>query len=75
MLKSGLLVSVNSDDPSYFGGYITENFIAIQSALDLERSEIIQLGRNAFKSSFMADAEKQSALDQFDDFVERFDWH
>jgi len=75
MLKSGLLVSVNSDDPSYFGGYLTENFIAIQSALDLDRSEIIQLGRNAFKSSFMTDAEKQSALDQFDNFVERFDWH
>ena len=75
MLKSGLLVSVNSDDPSYFGGYLTENFIAIQSALDLDRSEIIQLGRNAFKSSFMTDAEKQSALDQFDRFVERFDWH
>ncbi len=75
MLKSGLLVSVNSDDPSYFGGYLTENFIAIQSALDLDRSEIIQLGRNAFKSSFMTDAEKQSELDQFDNFVERFDWH
>jgi len=75
MLKSGLLVSVNSDDPSYFGGYLTENFIAIQSALDLDLNEIIQLGRNAFKSSFMTDAEKQSALDQFDRFVERFDWH
>jgi len=75
MLKAGLLVSVNSDDPSYFGGYITDNFLAIQSALELDRNEIIQLGRNAFKSSFMTDVEKQSALDQFDHFVERFDGH
>jgi adenosine deaminase len=72
MLKAGLLVTVNSDDPSYFGGYITENFLAIQSSLDLDRNEIIQLGKNAFKSSFMTDAEKQAALDAFDRFTDQF---
>ena len=72
MLNAGLLVTVNSDDPSYFGGYITENFLAIQSSLDLNKHEIVQLGKNAFKSSFMTDTEKQSALDDFDQFIERF---
>ncbi len=66
MLKAGLRVTVNSDDPSYFGGYLTDNFLAIQSALSLDRIEIMTLGRNAFLSSFMHDSEKQSALDAFD---------
>lgn len=69
MLKAGLRVTVNSDDPSYFGGYLTDNFLAIQSALLLDQSEIVTLGRNAFLSSFLGDAEKQAALDAFDAFV------
>jgi adenosine deaminase len=74
MLEMGLLVTVNSDDPSYFGGYLTDNFIAIQQALALDASAIISLGRNGFKASFLSVAEKQAALDGFDRFVERFDW-
>ena len=69
MLKAGLRVTVNSDDPSYFGGYLTDNFLAIQSALSLDRSEIITLGRNGFLSSFMDDFEKQAAVDGFDAFI------
>ena len=72
MLKAGMRVTVNSDDPSYFGGYLTDNFLAIQSALSLDRSEIVTLGRNAFLSSFMDDADKQAALDAFNAFVAGF---
>lgn len=72
MLKAGMRVTVNSDDPSYFGGYLTDNFLAIQRALSLDRSEIVTLGRNAFLSSFMDDAEKQAALDAFNAFVAGF---
>ena len=74
MLRAGLLVTVNSDDPSYFGGYITDNFLEIAGALELDRNDIIQLGRNAFVSSFLNDQEKQTSLDAFDQFVERFSW-
>ena len=69
MLNAGLLVTVNSDDPSYFGGYINDNFIAIQEALDLNQSELLALGRNSFIASFLSDAEKRAALDVFDRFA------
>jgi adenosine deaminase len=69
MLAAGLLVTVNSDDPSYFGGYLTENFVAIQQALDLTRPEIETLGRNAFLASFLPDDQKSSAVARFDAFA------
>ncbi len=62
MLEAGLRVTVNSDDPPYFGGYINENFTAVQQALDLSRQELIQLARNSFTSAFLTDAEQQKLL-------------
>ena len=52
MLERGLCVTVNSDDPSYFGGYINENYQAITRALDLERADLAQLARNSITASF-----------------------
>jgi adenosine deaminase len=69
MLAAGLLATVNSDDPAYFGGYVNENFVAIQQALALTVAEIVTLARNSFIASFMTDAEKSAALAKFDDFV------
>jgi adenosine deaminase len=62
MLQRGLYVTVNSDDPAYFGGYITENFVAAQQALHLTASEIYRLARNAIQAAFLRDAEKQALL-------------
>lgn len=64
MLQRGLCVTVNSDDPAYFGGYIAENFVAVQQALHLTASEIYQLARNAIQAAFLHDAEKQALLDK-----------
>lgn len=58
MLHAGLMVTVNSDDPAYFGGYINENFIAIAEALQLTATEIIQLAENSIGASFLDDAGK-----------------
>lgn len=58
LLALGLRVTVNSDDPAYFGGYINDNFIAAQQALNLSRDEIYQLARNSFLASFVSEAEK-----------------
>ena len=58
MMDAGLLVTVNSDDPPYFGGYINENFAAIQEALDLSRDDLVKLARNSFASAFLSDEEK-----------------
>ena len=69
-MDAGLLVTVNSDDPSYFGGYINENYRAVHQALDLSEAEIITLAKNSFAASFISDAEKQAHFDAIDKVVE-----
>jgi adenosine deaminase len=64
MLEAGLIVTVNSDDPAYFGGYINDNFNALVDAVNLERSEIIQLVMNSFSASFLDSHAKQRHLDE-----------
>ena len=66
MMDKGLLVTVNSDDPAYFGGYLTQNYRAIGEALSLDREEIATIIRNSWIASFMADAEKQAALTAYE---------
>ena len=61
MLDLGLFVTVNSDDPAYFGGYVNENYIAVAEALGLTREELAQLARNSFEASWL-DAAAKSAL-------------
>ena len=50
MLEQGALVTVNSDDPAYFGGYVTENFAALQQALDMSQEQAERLAENSFKA-------------------------
>jgi len=69
MLGLGLCVTVNSDDPAYFGGYVEENFRAAQAALQLSREEIAQLARNSFEASFLGAEEKARYLAEVDRFV------
>jgi adenosine deaminase len=64
MLDRGLCVTINSDDPAYFGGYIQENFVAAQRALDLQPSDLYQLGINAIYAAFLSDTEKQTLRSQ-----------
>ncbi|AQT79911.1 adenosine deaminase [Mycolicibacterium litorale] len=52
LLRAGALVTVNSDDPPYFGGYVNDNYRAVAAALDLTATEIAQLARNSFTASF-----------------------
>jgi adenosine deaminase len=53
LLKRGLCVTVNSDDPAYFGGYLLENFLAIQRGLELSRAELRTLAQNSFEAAFL----------------------
>ena len=69
MLEAGVRVTINSDDPSYFGGYVNENYHAIREGLDLSLDHIKTLARNSYLGSFMSEAEKQAALAQFDAFA------
>ncbi|MFZ0257717.1 MAG: adenosine deaminase [Gammaproteobacteria bacterium] len=64
LLDLGLCVTVNSDDPAYFGGYINDNFIAAHQALGLTRDEVIQLSRNGFRAAFLDVKAQQQLLDE-----------
>jgi adenosine deaminase len=69
MIDRGLFVTLNSDDPAYFGGYLNENYHAVQEALGLDRREIEAIARNGFAASFLPPAEKAAALAAFDRHV------
>ena len=62
MLDKGLMVTVNSDDPAYFGGYVNDNYAAMQTALNLNRADLVTLARNSFEASFLSRAEKDAHL-------------
>ncbi len=70
MLDLGLLVTVNSDDPSYFGGYINENFEAITNALDLSKTDIKKLAANSFNVSFASASRKQEMLLELEEYFD-----
>ena len=69
LLDKGLCVTVNSDDPAYFGGYVGENYVAAARALGLGRDDIVRLARNSFRASFLSPAEKQAWLDKVDRYA------
>lgn len=73
MLEAGLLATINSDDPAYFGGYIGDNFTAIQEALNLSKEEVLTLARNSFQASFLSEAEKQTQFLRSDNFAKKFE--
>ena len=72
MLKLGLCVTVNSDDPAYFGGYLEENLHALHKALGIDSQDIYKLARNAFRASFLDPAPKKKYLDELDEFMSEF---
>jgi adenosine deaminase len=68
MLRAGLCVTINSDDPAYFGGYVNDNYLATADALQLSRDELVALARNSFTASFAAAQIKQRWLDEVEDY-------
>ncbi len=69
LLRAGLCVTVNSDDPAYFGGYMNANFVATAEALQLSREEIVQLARNSFIAAFATAEQKRLWLADIEDYV------
>jgi adenosine deaminase len=67
MLQKGLLVTVNSDDPAYFGGYINDNYIAVTKALNLNKQDIYQVAYNSFIGSFLPEHIQQKYIDLLND--------
>ncbi|MBI3522995.1 MAG: adenosine deaminase [Betaproteobacteria bacterium] len=72
MLDAGIVATVNSDDPAYFGGYINENFSRSFAALGMDSQHAYQLAKNSFEVSFLDAAAKRRYLDQLDGVFEEF---
>jgi len=62
LLQGGIVATVNSDDPAYFGGYVVDNYLAAASALGLQEAEVRTLARNSFVASFLPDDQKEGFL-------------
>lgn len=69
LLERGLCVTINSDDPAYFGGYVAENYRAAREALNLSREQIVQLAKNSFEASFLPPEEKRRWVNEVDAFA------
>jgi adenosine deaminase len=73
MLDAGLVATVNSDDPAYFGGYINENFTQTFAALGLRAQHAYQLAHNSFAASFIDASARQAYQDRLAEVFETFD--
>ncbi len=71
LLESGLCVTVNSDDPAYFGGYMNENYFAIQEALNLTEDEIFQLARNGIEAAFLEPDRRSELTTGLDTYIKQ----
>jgi adenosine deaminase len=71
LLDRGVCATINSDDPAYFGGYLTENLLAAQKALGLDRNHIYCLAKNSFQAAFLEPDEKHGLLAELDDYLSR----
>jgi adenosine deaminase len=69
LLERGLCVTVSSDDPAYFGGYVLENYVALQEGLDLSKQQLAVLARNSFEASFLTQPQKQRWLTAIDTYT------
>lgn len=69
LLDAGLVVTVNSDDPAYFGGYVAANYLATAQALGLDGGTLVKLARNSLEASFVDETEKLRLIGQLDAYV------
>jgi adenosine deaminase len=69
MLWQGLHVTLNSDDPAYFGGYVNDNYRALARAVGLGRDDLVRIARNSFEGSFLGEAEKAARLAEIDAYL------
>ena len=72
LLRAGVRVTVNSDDPAYFGGYVAANYLALAEAAGLTSAEVVTLAENSFLISWLDDGRRAGYLDEVNRFVEQF---
>lgn len=69
LLRKGVAVTINSDDPAYFGGYMTDNFLAVSNAHSMSKQELAQFTINAINASFISDSLKAQYCAQVQDYL------
>ncbi|MCU0270828.1 MAG: adenosine deaminase [Acidimicrobiales bacterium] len=69
LLARGVKVTVNSDDPAYFGGYVVDNYLAVADALGLSRHDLTRLARNSLEAAFLDDDRRTALLTELDGYV------
>jgi len=62
MLRQGIRVTLNSDDPAYFGGYVNENYRQLAAAVGLTREQLTLMAKNSFAGSFLSEADKAARI-------------
>jgi adenosine deaminase len=70
MLRRGLHVTLNSDDPAYFGGYVNDNYRRLAEAVGLTREQVTRMARNSFEGSFLAEVEKAARIAEVEAYFE-----
>jgi adenosine deaminase len=73
MMEKGLIVTINSDDPAYFGGYINENYLAVAKALNLTADDIYKLAKNSFEASFLEAGIKDKMLSRIYEYKKKYE--
>ena len=71
MLRRGLHVTLNSDDPAYFGGYVNDNYRQLAAAVGLTREQVTQMAKNSFEGSFLSDDEKAARIAEVEAYAAR----
>ena len=69
LMDRGVRVTINSDDPAYFGGYIGDNYVATAEALGLRRNELARIARTSLEASFAEERDKMRWLEELDAYV------
>jgi adenosine deaminase len=72
LLDAGLCVTINSDDPAYFGGYLEQNYLECQLALNLSKDDLVRLVKNSFQASFLSEEEKARYLREIRDIAAHY---
>ena len=70
LLDAGLKVTINSDDPAYFGGYVADNYLAVAQALNLSRADLARCARNSLEACFAPQGQRDAWLGELDSYLE-----
>jgi len=69
LMDRGLLITINSDDPAYFGGYINENYLAVAEVFRLTKDDLCLLAKNSFRASLLSETEKRKFFEAVDRYA------